>query len=205
MSLKALKPLEAPVSADVETPTIAETIAQTSVQPTSTDQLLALIATMQQQLVLSQQQAAESNAKLAEAILATTKPRETLKTAKEIAQEANQKMFDDQAKELRRRQKLNIEADQNNCEHIAGCNPLSEERDVRGRSSILWHKTDAQVVVGICTNCQRFFRPDDPVDARGNNYEFYRRKPSINRMSQSGTRQFLDPLQAMKDGTLRDS
>lgn len=177
----------------------------TSATPISTDALLTLIASMQQQLLASQKAAAEANAKLADAILETTKPREVLKSTKQLADEANQKIFDDQAKELKRRQRETIEQSQNNCVHIAGCNPLSEERDVRGRTSILWHKTDAQVVVGICTNCQRIFRPDDAPDQQGRTYQFYRSQPSINRISAAGNRQFLDPLKAMKDSYLHDS
>lgn len=177
----------------------------TIVTPISTDGLLTLIATMQQQLLESQNAAREANERLAEAILKTTEPREIKKSPEQLAQEANQKLFEDQAKELRRRQLETIKDSQNNCVHIAGCNPLSEERDVRGRTSILWHKTDAQVVVGICTNCQRIFRPDDEPDSQGRTYQFWRSQPSINRTSQAGNRQFVDPMKAMKDSYLRDS
>jgi hypothetical protein len=191
------------VSTTSETPQTVE--INSSVNPISTEALLTLIASMSQQLLTSQQAQADANARLAEAILKTTEPREVLKSKEQIAKEANDKIFDDNAKELKRRQRESIKYEQNNCEHIAGCNPLSEERDVRGRSSILWHRTDAQVTIGICTNCQRFFRPNDPVDMKGNTYEFYRRKPSINRISASGTRQFLDPKKAMEDSFLQDS
>lgn len=182
-----------------------ETEVNSSVNPISTDALLTLIASMQNQLLESQKAAAEANEKLAAAILETTKPREVLKTREQIAKESNDKLFDDQAKELKRRQRANLIYEQNTCEHIAGCNELSEERDVRGRSSILWHQTDAQVTVGICTNCQRIFRPSDQTDNKGNNYDFYRRKPSINRLSKAGFRQFKDPSKAEIDSYLQDS
>ena len=136
MSIKALKPLEATTdpSANQET--------NSSAQPISTDALLTLIASMQQQLLASQQANADANARLAEAILKTTEPREYVKTTKELAVEANEELFKKNEKELERRKKANKEAEQTYCEHIAGCSQLGDEKDLRGRTSILWHRND---------------------------------------------------------------
>ena len=193
MSIKALKPLEATTdpSANQET--------NSSAQPISTDALLTLIASMQQQLLASQQANADANARLAEAILKTTEPREYVKTTKELAVEANEELFKKNEKELERRKKANKEAEQTYCEHIAGCSQLGDEKDLRGRTSILWHRNDVSVDVGICTNCQRIFRPTDP------DYMAWRRKPSINKLSAAGSRVVMDPVKAQDESYLHDS
>ena len=204
MSIKPIAPLskEKPeVSAPVETAPIAE--INTSANPLSTEALLTLIASMQQQLVASQKAAAESNAALANAILETTKPREYIKTAKELAAEANQKLFEQTEKELARRQKATKAYEQKLCDHIAG--GKGEIRDVHQRTCILWHRTDAQVDIGICMECGRLFHPEDPLDDQNHDYTYWRRKGSINKASSAGVRQFMNPLQAQHDSFLRDS
>ena len=199
MSLKALKPLspETPVSANVETTESTELIQgiDTSKQPLSVEQLLAVIVSLQQDN-------AKANAALANAILETTKPREVIKTKDQLAREANDKMFLEQSKELSRRQKQTKQLEQAQCDHIAGS--LGETRDVHQRTSIVWHRTDAQVDVGVCTTCGRLFHPEDPTDAQGHNYSYWRRKGSFNRISAAGVRQFMDPLKAQHDSFLRD-
>ena len=199
MSLKALKPIspETPVSANVETPDSTELVQgiDTSKQPLSVEQLLAVIVSLQQDN-------AKANAALANAILETTKPREVIKTKDQLAREANDKMFLEQSKELSRRQKQTKQLEQAQCDHIAGS--LGETRDVHQRTSIVWHRTDAQVDVGVCTTCGRLFHPEDPTDAQGHNYSDWRRKGSFNRISAAGVRQFMDPLKAQHDSFLRD-
>ena len=199
MSLKALKPLspETPVSANVETPDSTELIQgiDTSAKPLTTEQLLSIIVSLQQDN-------AKANAALANAILETTKPREVIKTKDQLAREANDKMFLEQSKELSRRQKQTKQLEQAQCDHIAGS--LGETRDVHQRTSIVWHRTDAQVDVGVCTTCGRLFHPEDPTDAQGHNYSYWRRKGSFNRISAAGVRQFMDPLKAQHDSFLRD-
>jgi hypothetical protein len=185
---------EEPVSTAVEN--VDDAVLDTSKQPLSTDALLSLIATLTQQN-------AESNRKLAEAILETTKPREVLKTKEQLAREANDKMFYEQAKELARRQRETKNLEQKLCDHIAG--GLGETKDVHQRTSIVWHRTDAQVDIGICTTCGRRFHPEDKVDDQGHDYTYWRRKGSFNRISAAGVRQFLDPLRAQHDSYLRDS
>jgi hypothetical protein len=199
MSIKPIKPIskeevspETPVSTPVET---AEGI-DTSKQPLSTDALLALIATLTQQN-------AESNARLAEAILETTKPREILKTKQQLATEENDRLFFEQSKELRRRQKETKQREQLQCDHVAGS--LGETKDVHQRTSIVWHRTDAQVDIGICTTCGRLFHPEDQIDAQGHDYSYWRRRGSFNRISAAGVRQFMNPLKAQHDSFLRDS
>jgi hypothetical protein len=195
---------ETALSANAENTSPTENF-NTSASPITTDALLTLIAGMQQQLLKSQEEAAKANAALAAAILETTKPREVLKTKEQLAREANDKLFDENAKELRRRQRETIRQSQDECVHIAGCSPLSEQKDIAGRTSILWHRNDAQVDIGICTVCQRIFHPDDPVDGQGHSYTFWRKQPSFNKISAAGIRQFLDPMKARKDSYLHDS
>ncbi len=200
MSLKALKPIspESSVSANVETPDSTELIQgiDTSSKPLTSEQLLAIIVSLQQDN-------AKANAALANAILETTKPREIIKTREQIAREANDKMFLEQAKELQKRQKETKHLEQDQCEHIAGS--LGETKDVHQRTSIVWHRTDAQVDIGICTTCGRQFHPEDKLDNQGRNYSYWRRKGSFNRISAAGVRQFMDPLKAQHDSYLRDS
>jgi len=198
--------IEEGISSEAET-SVAETPNQfnSSATPISTDALLTLIASMQQQLLASQTAAAEANAKLAEAILETTKPREVLKSKADLAKEANDRQFDENAKELRRRQCANLLYNQDNCDHIAGCNELSEQRDIAGRTSIIWHRNDVSVDIGICTNCGRHFHPVDPVDSRGNSYTYWRKKPSFNKLSAAGQRTMQNPQKAMEESYLHDS
>lgn len=175
----------------------------TSASPISTEGLLTLIASMQQQLLESQQEAVAANKSLADAILKTTEPREVIKTREQLAQEANQKMFEEQSKEQRRRQIATKKYEQEVCDHIAG--GLGETKDVHQRTSIVWHRTDAQVDVGICTTCGRIFHPEDPIDNQGRDYAYWRRKGSFNKISAAGVRQFMDPKKAQHDSFLRDS
>ncbi len=199
MSIKAIKPRtvseEGDVSANAESAPVIEAAIDTSKQPLSVEQLLAVIVSLQQDN-------AKANAALANAILETTKPREVIKTKDQLAREANDKMFLEQSKELSRRQKQTKQLEQAQCDHIAGS--LGETRDVHQRTSIVWHRTDAQVDVGVCTTCGRLFHPEDPTDAQGHNYSYWRRKGSFNRISAAGVRQFMDPLKAQHDSFLRD-
>jgi hypothetical protein len=199
MSIKPIKPLspETPVSTNVEPAPSVETLTlDTSKQPLTTDQLLAIIVGLQQEN-------AKANKALADAIIETTKPREVIKTKDQLAREANDRMFLEQAKELSKRQKETKKLEQTLCDHIAGS--LGETKDVHQRTSIVWHRTDAQVDIGICTTCGRQFHPEDPADDQGHTYTYWRRKGSFNRISAAGTRQFLDPLKAQHDSFLRDS
>ena len=197
-----VKPIseEKTVSAVAESAPVTETLAglNTSTQPLSSEQLLAIIVSLQQEN-------AKANAALANAILETTKPREHVKTQKEIAADANEQLFKKNEKLLEERKKLGKKQEQNLCDHIAGCSPLSEQRDIDGRTSILWHCTDAKVDIGICTVCQRFFHPLDGPDEQGHTYQYWRKKPSFNKISKAGPRQFQNPSLAMQESYLRDS
>jgi len=193
---------ETPISANAENADLAA--FNSSASPITTEGLLSLIASLSQQLVVTQKSAAAANEKLAEAILKTTEPREVVKSRQQLAQEENDKLFDKNAKELRRRQLLNKEAVENDCVHIAGCSQLSEQKDIAGRTAIVWHRTDAQYDVGICTVCGRQFHPDDPLDSLGHTYNFWRKQPSFNKLSAAGYRQFENPGKARVDSYLRD-
>lgn len=138
--------------------------------------LLALLAKMN----------GDSSDKLAAALIESRKP--YIDPNKEI----NDQMWREQAREQAKREKANTAAYQKNCPHIAGCNSLSDLRDQAGRTSIVWHKLDSTEAIGICTNCTRVFHEDDP------DYQEWRTKPSINKMSASGDRFFSDPLAARR-------
>jgi hypothetical protein len=202
MSLKAIKPIksdspETPVSTVVESAPTSENVGiDTSAKPLTTEQLLAIIVSLQQEN-------AKANKALADAIIETTKPREVVKTKEQLAQEANAKMFLEQSRELAKRQKDTKNLEMELCDHIAGA--LGETKDVHQRTSIVWHRTDAQVDIGICTTCGRQFHPEDPIDKQGHDYRYWRRKGSFNRISAAGVRQFMDPLKAQHDSFLRDS
>ena len=197
MSIKALRPLssEEPVSAVAENAQTPE--LDTSINPLSTTELLKLVASMQQQLLASQEAAAKSNAALANAILETTKPREEFKTKKQLAEEENDRQFLKQQKELQRRQKENIKTQQSYCDHVAG--GLGAEKDLRGRLSIVWHRNDLRVDVGICTVCQKIFRPGEE------DYLRFRNKKSINLLSAAGDHWVEDFNEAQKKSFLQDS
>lgn len=211
----AVTALEDPAASDPFTQEIVQPVADAPVEkpvvnepptaPITTDQLLQLIATGQAQTAEAQRQAAEANEKLAAAIIKTTEPREVLKSTKQIAAEENEKLFEENARILNKRRKMAIKHEQDNCDHIGGCSLLGEMRDLQGRTSILWHTTDVGVDTGICLVCQRFFRPGDPPDAQGHDYSYWRRKPSMCRISKAGVRTFLDPVRAMEESYLHDS
>jgi hypothetical protein len=177
-----------------ETPKAVE-----AVQPAmSTEQLLTLVASMQQQLIEVQKQAAAASAAQTDAILKLAEPKEALKSARDLANEANDKQFKDQQREQERRTKANNKFAQDNCEHIAGCSPLSESKDIANRTSIIWHRGDVGQTTGICTVCQRIFKQSDP--------DFYqwRKKKSFNKDSASGFRTVMDPLAAIELSYLHD-
>lgn len=173
--------------------------------PLSTDQLLTLIASMQQQLLSAQQSAASANEKLAEAILETTKPREPVKTKKQLAEEENTRQEKIRENQLRDYQKAVKKVNEQNCVHIAGCSELSEQMDIAHRTSILWHRNDVGVDIGVCTVCQRIFRPSDAADTDGKTYTYWRKQPSFNKLSQAGFRTILDPVRAREQSYLHDT
>ena len=188
---------EAPVSAEIETPVVAETPAPL---PSMTqDALLTIIASMQQQLLASQQAQAEQNKALADAIINLATPKAPVKTRKQEADEENERMFKEQEEEHRKNEKALIKRSHELCDHIAGSNALSDERDLRGRTSILWHRNDIGVEVGVCQVCQRIFLPDQP------DYISWRKKPSICKLSTSGNRMVPNYEKAFEKSYLHDS
>ena len=101
----------------------------------------------------------------------------------------NEKKWRRDEKLLNARTKARTIEAQNECEHVAGCNPLSETMELYGKTSIVWHHSDLGIVFGLCTVCQRQFWPTDP------DYTFWRKQPSLNKMSGAGYRMFFDPVQ----------
>lgn len=105
-------------------------------------------------------------------------------------QEQNEEFMRQQAREQRKREEAGRKRDQENCPHLAGSNSLSDQPDLLGRTCIVWHTSDSTETFGICSNCQRIFRDNDP------DYGVWRRKPSINKQSRAGERFFADPIKA---------
>lgn len=164
-----------------DTAVLAQSFPVNPDAPITTDQLLSLLQTM----AAAQNQSSENQARLmADAIVAAQKPYVDPK------KEENDKIFKEQNRRQMEQDRHNKHANQKYCPHIAGCNPLSEVRDHANRTSIIWHVTDSTETIGICTNCQRVFHENDP------DYAEWRQKPSYNRMSKSGQREYADPLAA---------
>ena len=161
-------------------------------QMTASD-LLTIIATMQKQLMEQQRAQTEANKALAEAIMDSRKPYEDPK------KKINDEIFKKQEQLLTTQQKANIKSAQDQCEHIAGCNQLSEQKDLYGKTSIAWHRGDLGQVFGVCTVCQRIFHQDDP------DFQKWKRMPSFNKMSTSGSRWVADPVAAQQRSRLKDS
>lgn len=157
----------------------------------STADLLKLVASLTLQLK-------ESSKAQTDAILELASPKEPLKTKGQLAQEQNEEMFRKQTREQEERTKLNTKYAQENCEHIAGCSQLSEQKDIAGRTSFIWHRGDVGQTTGICTVCGLIVYQDDPDFAK------WRRKKSFNKDSAAGPRTVMDPIAAMKLASLRD-
>jgi hypothetical protein len=107
-------------------------------------------------------------------------------------QEANEETFRQSTRELELRIRRSLKNEQASCPHMQGSNALS---DYQGQlTSIVMHRLDTGLIIGICTNCQKHFYSDRPDD------QIWFRKKSGNRMSSAGQRVFMDPLRAMQKG-----
>jgi hypothetical protein len=178
---------EIPVSADVETPLNTENL------PTklTVEDLLSII-------LKGQNQQADANKALADAIIYLGTPKEPIKSAREIAQESNAKLEQENSRLLRLREKANIKYSQEQCSHIAG--NRGDLPDVYQRTSIAWHHGDVGQVFGICTGCNRIFYEDDP------DFAVWRKRPSFSRVdSAAGFRTVFDPVAARRAARLKDS
>lgn len=185
---------ESAVSADVEKPKTPEPLP-----PMTQDNLLSIIASMQQQMLTLQQQNAENTKLLADAVIQASTPKLPSKTKKQEADEQNERMFKTRELELEKAKKAVVHREQYEaCDHIAGSNPLSEQRDIAGRTSIAWHRNDVGVEQGICTICQRVFLPHQK------DYVQWRKRPSFCKLSAAGNRVFLDQARAWEQSYLHD-
>jgi hypothetical protein len=108
------------------------------------------------------------------------------------AQKANEETMRKSMKDQRERLMADIRASQDTCPHLQGANALSEKTG--DMTSIVQHRLDIGAVIGICTNCQRVFKPGDP------DYLTQMRRKSGNKMSSAGIRMFLDPLSVQRAG-----
>ena len=108
----------------------------------------------------------------------------------------NEEAMRESMRKVNERMKAQIIASQETCCHLQGS---SEQSDYTGQlSSIVMHRLDSGVVVGICTNCQLQIFSDDP---NPETKKLFKMK-SGNRMSSAGLRTFNDPNAAMKAGRL---
>lgn len=157
--------------------------------------LLSIIAAMQK----SQAESSEAIKALAQAVVESSTPKAPFKSKRDLANEKNEEDARRREKELETYKKKLVQYSQTEgCDHIAGGNQLSEQRDIAGRTSIAWHRNDVGVEQGICTICQRVFLPHQP------DYAVWRKRPSFNRLSAAGFRTFMDPRKAMEDSYLHD-
>ena len=92
----------------------------------------------------------------------------------------NENKFRSLSRIITANRRISFQKEQEDCRHIAGGNALSEQGDTAGRTSIAWHGLNTEEVVGVCTNCQRYFFPSDP------DYSLWRSRASFNRYSASG-------------------
>jgi hypothetical protein len=151
------------------------------------EQLIALFSSAMEKTGQAQAQGQEKFAEIiAKALVDAKAPYVDPRAAE------NEKAAREQARQQMKDQKAGLAAFQATCPHIAGCNSLSELMDSSGRTCIVWHVSDVQDELGICTNCTRVFQSTDP------DYFQWRRKPSINKPSRSGHRQFPDLMKAQK-------
>lgn len=140
-------------------------------------------------------QSSESSTQTAKLIAETLL--EARKPYKSPEQEQNDETFRQSSQANRERIQQAIAREQDSCPHMQGCNALSE---VQGdRTSIVLHQSDTGLIIGICTNCIKVFRSDNPLDV-----PFFR-KPSGNRMSRAGQRIFQNPVEAQKAGFLQST
>jgi hypothetical protein len=133
---------------------------------------------------------ADALAKLADSIAESRKP---YVDPKQIENDNNMRKS---MKEVNERMARQIRASQETCPHLQGS---SENSDFTGQlSSIVMHRLDTGVIVGICTNCQKQIFSNDP------NPEVQKlfRMKSGNRMSSAGVRTFMNPMEAMSAGRL---
>lgn len=129
------------------------------------------------------QTSSESSAKMiSEAFMEARKP---YIDPKQIENEATMRTS---MREVQKRIDADIKASQEYCQHLQGSNALSDYPSPFGLTSIIKHQTDTGELIGICTNCQRVFRMDDP------DYVTQMRRASGNRTSAAGQRWFADPI-----------
>jgi hypothetical protein len=135
---------------------------------------------------------AESMEKLAAAIIESKKPYVDPRNAE------NEKAMRESMRIVNERMHQQVVASQKTCPHLQGSSELS---DFSGQlSSIVLHRLDSGVVVGICTNCQKqIFSDDKDLEVQ----KIFRMK-SGNRMSSAGIRNFVDPKAAMAAGRLHE-
>lgn len=187
-----------PRPSNSETPETPNTEATPVAPAMTTEQLLTLVVSMQKQLADVIAQQSVSSKENTAAIIELARPKEPLPTKRQLADEANEKQFKAQQDQIEKNARANEKYAHENCEHIAGCNALSETKDIAGRTSIIWHRGDVGQTTGICTVCQRIFKQSDP------NFAKWRRLKSFNKDSASGYRTVMNPVEAIEKSYLHD-
>lgn len=178
-------PVQAPPKAEKQTETISLTRAD--LQSIVSTAVAAAVAAANEK---SSDVVSRGMSDLAAAIIESKKP------YIDPRQVQNEAAMRESMRIVNERMKAQIIASQSTCPHLQGS---SENSDFTGQlSSIVMHRLDSGVVVGICTNCQlQIFSDDTNVEVQ----KLFRMK-SGNRMSSSGIRTFNDPKAAMSAGRL---
>ena len=132
-----------------------------------------------------------SSETLASAILESRKPYVDPRHAE------NEEQMRQSSRLQRAREQEYTKYSQENCLHLQGSNALSDRHG--DMSSIVMHKLDTGLVIGICTNCIKVFDARNPEDRK-----FFQMK-SGNRMSAAGSRFFVDPVARMDAGTVKNT
>ena len=118
------------------------------------------------------------------------------KKLEEFLKSENERYFAQRLRKLEQRRIILDKLAQEECPHIAGCNPLSSQKDYLGRTSIVWHTLPTKETVGICLNCQRQFWPTDA------DYEEWKQKLSNCRASSGVDRNVGAPLSALDPNSI---
>lgn len=118
--------------------------------------------------------------------------RDAQKPYRDPKQDLNEEAFRTSTRELEQRIRRDLKASQETCPHKQGCNQLSEYQSQL--SSFVTHQTDTGMVIGICTNCQKWIFSDRLEDRK-----FFADK-SANKMSKAGQRVFINSAEPQRKG-----
>jgi len=170
----AIKAVEA--EQEVEQPDTEETVTISKSELNELRKLLEFAKTAQPKNVTPEQEGVSTVDLISQFTQALKDVRKPYKSEADLENEKRQR---EQSRLQERVKKLNTEAEQVACSHMAGNYPGSRESN---DTAIVWHEVHSHFWLGICTACNRKFWPNDP------DYRFWRNKRSYNTPSESGDR-----------------